>query len=147
MKKILFFLLLPAFAYAQQSKEVNDRIKKVENSLAPSVVYGDTIPKWNIEERMKHAGARGLTIAVIRNYKIEGVITTLPFGLFVLEHEAFLSGKFDTQFVEKYYTASKLAGNQKQNAELAAIVALRYWLNKQKEIKPVESVPTNWRIR
>jgi len=83
----------------------------------------------------------------IRNYKIEGVITTLPFGLFVLEHEAFLSGKFDTQFVEKYYTASKLAGNQKQNAELAAIVALRYWLNKQKEIKPVEPVPTRWKIR
>jgi len=71
MKKILFFLLLPAFACSQQSKEVNDRIRKVENSLAPSVVYGDTIPKWNIEERMKHAGARGLTIAVIRNYKIE----------------------------------------------------------------------------
>ena len=83
----------------------------------------------------------------IRNYKIEGVITTLPFGLFVLEHEAFLSGKFDTQFVEKYYSPSKLAGNQKQNAELAAIVALRYWLNKQKEIKPVEPVPTRWKIR
>jgi len=83
----------------------------------------------------------------IRNYKIEGVITTLPFGLFVLEHEAFLSGKFDTQFVEKYYTPSKLAGNQKQNAELAAIVALRYWLDKQKEIKPVDPVPTRWKIR
>jgi len=71
MKKILFFLLLPAFACSQQSKEVIDRINKVENSLAPSVIYGDSIPKWNIEERMKHNGTRGLTIAVIRNYKIE----------------------------------------------------------------------------
>jgi len=85
--------------------------------------------------------------AAIRDYKIEGVITTLSFGIFVLEHEAFLSGKFDTQFVGKYYTPSKLARNQKQNAELAAIVALKYWLDKQKEIKPVEAAPTNWTIR
>jgi acetyl-CoA carboxylase biotin carboxylase subunit len=85
--------------------------------------------------------------AAIRNYKIDGVITTLSFGTFVLEHEAFLSGKFDTQFVEKYFTPSNLAHNQKQNAELAAIIALRYWLNKQKKIKPVESTPTNWTKR
>jgi len=64
-----------------------------------------------------------------------------------LEHEAFLSGKFDTQFVGKYYTPSALARNQKRQAELAAIVAVKYWLDKQKEIKPVEPVPTNWRIR
>ena len=85
--------------------------------------------------------------AAISNYKIEGVITTLSFGLFVLEHEAFLSGKFDTQFVGKYYTPSALARNQKQHAELAAIVAVRYWLDKQKEIKPVEPTPTNWTKR
>ena len=72
MKKILFLLLLPVYAFSQNpSREVSERIKKVENSLAPTVVYGDTIPKWNIEERMKHNGTRGLTIAVIRNYKIE----------------------------------------------------------------------------
>jgi len=85
--------------------------------------------------------------AAIKDYKIEGVITTLSFGVFVLEHEAFVSGKFDTQFVGKYFTPSKLARNQKQNAEMAAIVALKYWLDKQKEIKPVEAAPTNWTIR
>jgi len=85
--------------------------------------------------------------SAISNYKIEGVITTLSFGLFVLEHEAFLSGKFDTQFVGKYYTPSALARNQKQHAALAAIVAVRYWLDKQKEIKPVEATPTNWTKR
>ena len=30
--------------------------------------------------------------AAIKDYKIEGVSTTLPFGTFVFEHEAFLSG-------------------------------------------------------
>lgn len=85
--------------------------------------------------------------AAIKDYKIEGVSTTLPFGTFVFEHEAFLSGKFDTHFVKEYYTPEKLVEKQKSNAELASIIALKYWLDKQKEIKPVESIPTNWTNR
>lgn len=82
--------------------------------------------------------------AAIKEYKIEGVATTLPFGSFVFEHEAFLSGKFDTHFVKNFYTPEKLIGRQRSNAELASIIALKYFFDKQKEIKPVESVPTNW---
>ena len=83
----------------------------------------------------------------IKEYKIEGVSTTLPFGEFVLEHPAFLSGKFDTHFVKKYYTPEKLAGKQRQYAELASIVALKYWLDEQKNVRAVETVPTNWKTR
>ncbi|MGZ8517751.1 MAG: ATP-binding protein, partial [Chitinophagaceae bacterium] len=85
--------------------------------------------------------------AAIKEYKIEGVATTLPFGSFVFDHEAFLSGKFDTHFVKEFYTPEKLIGKQRSNAELASIIALKYFLDKQKEIKPVESVPTNWANR
>ena len=85
--------------------------------------------------------------AAIKEYKIEGVSTTLPFGEFVFEHPAFLSGKFDTHFVKKYYTPEKLAGKQRHYAELASIVALKYWLDQQKNVRAVESVPTNWRTR
>jgi propionyl-CoA carboxylase alpha chain len=82
--------------------------------------------------------------AAISDYTIEGVSTTLPFGTFVFEHEAFLSGNFDTQFVQKYYTPEKLLTKEKANAQLAALIALKYWLEKQKEIKVVEPAPTNW---
>jgi len=85
--------------------------------------------------------------AAIKEYKIEGVSTTLPFGEFVFEHPAFLSGKFDTHFVKKYYTPEKLAGKQRHYAELASIVALKYWLDQQKNVRAVESVTTNWRTR
>jgi acetyl-CoA carboxylase biotin carboxylase subunit len=85
--------------------------------------------------------------AAIKDYKIEGVSTTLPFGSFVFDHEAFLSGKFDTHFVKEYYTPEKLISGQKSNAEIASIIALKYFLEKQKEIKPVEPVSTNWRSR
>lgn len=83
----------------------------------------------------------------IAAYSIEGVSTTLPFGSFVFEHSAFLSGKFDTHFLKEHYTSGILLDKQKSNAELAAIVALKYWLGKQKEIKTMESMPTNWRNR
>jgi acetyl-CoA carboxylase biotin carboxylase subunit len=85
--------------------------------------------------------------AAIAGYSIEGVQTTLPFGSFVLEHEAFLSGRFDTQFVQKYYSPEALVTLQQNKAALAALVALRYWLEKQKEVKAVEPVVTNWTKR
>jgi len=85
--------------------------------------------------------------SAIREYKIEGVSTTLPFGEFVFEHPAFLSGKFDTHFVKKYFTPEKLAVKQRQFAELAAIVALKFFLEQQKKVKPVETVSTNWKTR
>ena len=83
----------------------------------------------------------------IKNYKIEGLSTTLPFGSFVFEHDAFLSGKFDTHFVKKYYTPEKIKEKQKANAEIAGIAALKYWMNKQKIINPVENRSTSWKRR
>lgn len=45
MKKIVLLLLLPFSLFSQQNKkEVNDLIRKVETNLAPTVIYGDTIP-------------------------------------------------------------------------------------------------------
>jgi len=85
--------------------------------------------------------------AAISDYTIEGVPTTLPFGTFVFEHDAFISGRFDTHFVQKYYTPEKLLDKEKANAQLAALIALKYWAEKQKEIKVVEPLPTNWTKR
>ena len=49
-----------------------------------------------------------LMLKAISNYHIEGIETTLPFGTFVCEHEAFRSGNFDTHFVKKYYSPEVL---------------------------------------
>lgn len=86
-------------------------------------------------------------IAAIKNYKIEGVATTLPFGTFVMEHDAFVSGNFDTHFVNAHYTAGKIKDKQKANAEVAALVALEYYLEKQKVVKPVVNTSTSWKRR
>jgi propionyl-CoA carboxylase alpha chain len=80
-----------------------------------------------------------LMIEAIDNYKIIGAMTTLPFGKFVCEHEAFRSGNFDTHFVKNYYTPEKLQTEISEEAKLAALVALKLYLEDQKQLR----LPTN----
>ena len=74
-------------------------------------------------------------IQAIEGYKVEGVQTTLPFGKFVFEHEAFRSGKFDTHFVKKYYDATVLKKQMAIEAKIAALVALKQYFEDQKIIR------------
>ncbi len=63
-------------------------------------------------------------IRAIDDYQITGIKTTLPFCRFVMNHESFVSGDFDTNFVSKYFTPEKL--NTKENKayeDLAAAFA------------------------
>ena len=85
--------------------------------LAKLITYGKTR-----EESIE------LMIKAIANYHIEGISTTLPFGTFVMEHEAFRSGDFDTNFVKKYYDSNKLKAKFDKEAEIAALVALKRYL-------------------
>jgi len=72
MKKIFILFLLPLTVSSQTiDQSLKEKINAVENSLTPSVIFGDTIPKMNIVERMKATGIKGLSIAVIHSYKIE----------------------------------------------------------------------------
>src|SRR5678809_846085 len=52
------------------SKATEDTIKMVENGLSGSVQIQDSVNTWNIEERMKAKGINGVSIAMIRDYKI-----------------------------------------------------------------------------
>lgn len=71
----------------------------------------------------------------IDNYLIEGVQTTLPFGKFICEHDAFISGDFDTHFVKKYYSPEKLLEQHKEEAEIAALIALKHYLEDQQLLR------------
>lgn len=78
-----------------------------------------------------------LMLQAINNYQVEGVATTLAFGKFVFEHEAFASGNFDTHFVKQYYTPELLKAAQDEEATIAALIALKqYQIDKQLLTKP-----------
>jgi propionyl-CoA carboxylase alpha chain len=80
-----------------------------------------------------------IMIEAIQKYEIEGVLTTLPFGKFVFEHEAFKSGNFNTHFVKNYYSPEKLKQEIEAEANLAAFIGLKLYLDEQKQLK----VPVN----
>ena len=75
-----------------------------------------------------HAESRAAAIEkmirAIQDYEITGLETTLGFCEFVMKHEAFRSGNFDTRFVEKYFTPAVLQPEATHTEEaLVAILA------------------------
>jgi acetyl-CoA carboxylase biotin carboxylase subunit len=58
-------------------------------------------------------------IKAIDNYQISGVKTTLDFGKFVLKHEAFRSGKFDTNFVKEHFSSPELMKDAMEEESVA----------------------------
>lgn len=73
-------------------------------------------------------------IRAIDEYKIIGVETTLPFCKFVLQHEAFISGNFDTQFVQKHFSPEKLYIQSEDEAQIASIVSARLFNSLKKNL-------------
>ena len=76
-----------------------------------------------------------LILKAIENYKIKGVQTTLPFGTFVFEHEAFRSGDFDTHFVKNHYSPEAIKTKSANEAEVAAMMALKIYFEDQKIVQ------------
>ena len=62
-------------------------------------------------------------IRAIDEYKIIGLTTTLPFGRFVMQHEAFRKGAFDTHFIRDHFSADKLNAGSEEEKEIAAALA------------------------
>ena len=67
-KLLVLVYLLPLGALAQSNVDV--RIKRVEQGLLPPVlIKGES--SWSIEERMKHWKVPGLSVAVVKDFKLE----------------------------------------------------------------------------
>ena len=92
--------------------------------LAKLITYGKTR-----EESIE------LMIKAISDYKVKGISTTLPFGKFVMENQAFRDGDFDTNFVKKYYNADLIKEQYRDEAQIAAYIALEQYLEDQKQLR------------
>jgi len=74
-------------------------------------------------------------IYAIDNYKIEGVKTTLSFGKYVCLHKSFISGNYNTHFVKDFYTAEIIKNTQQEEAQLAALFAVKLYQEENKVLK------------
>ena len=117
-----------------------------EEGMAVPIFYDPMIAKLVTHGKNRTEAIQKMLVA-IQEFTIEGLSTTLPFGRFVCEHPAFISGKFDTHFIENHYTPGALKEQLKKHAELAALIALKHWLELQQETKAIKQLPSNWKSR
>ncbi len=105
-----------------------------EEGLEIPIYYDPMISKL-ITYGNSRAEAIQAMLDAIDGYLIEGVMTTLPFGRFVMRHEAFRSAAFDTHFVGTYYSPEKLQEERRQEMEVAARLALKLYLEDRQKLK------------
>jgi propionyl-CoA carboxylase alpha chain len=88
-------------------------------------------------------------VRAIDDYEITGVETTLGFCKYVMQHDSFTSGKFDTKFVEKYFKPENLQTVPTPEEEkIASLLAVK--MLTQKKHTTVTSTETteaksNWK--
>lgn len=91
-------------------------------------------------------------IRAINDYRITGIETTLDFCRFALQHKAFVSGDFDTKFVERYFTPDKLIPEfADEEKELLAALAVEFFQKIENRVNPIQALnpkpSTNWKNR
>jgi acetyl/propionyl-CoA carboxylase alpha subunit len=103
-----------------------------DSMLSKLITYGKD--REEAISRMKRA---------IQDYTIAGVKTTLPFALFVMDNEHFISGNFDTHFVKTHFTDPTVLDNSnEEEAQIAALLA-QYLHTENTSITSVEAQSEN----
>ena len=92
-------------------------------------------------ERLKRA---------IDEYHIHGLETTLEFGRYVLDHDAFVSGQFDTGFVGTHFDTARFEQYRQDRAsgvDWSAATAALESNETQHTASPISSTPSAWKGR
>ncbi|MGM9511855.1 acetyl-CoA carboxylase biotin carboxylase subunit [Larkinella sp. GY13] len=109
-----------------------------EQGMAIPIYYDPMIAKL-VTTGATRAEAIEKMIRAIDEYRITGVQTTLPFCRFVMLHDAFRSGQFDTHFVNHYFTPDKLTPETSlEETQLAGVLAA--WLFQNRQVKTAPEV-------
>ena len=123
----------------------------VEEGGQVSIHYDPMLSKLIIHGPTREAAIERM-ISAIDNYDILGVKTTLDFGRFAVDHEAFRSGVFDTGFVNDHFSPEKLIRELPVSddvfAEIVAELSLKANTQNSNNLKVAET-PTRspWRNR
>ena len=133
---------LPSVGTLEKYKLPEGEGIRVDNGFEEGMdvpIYYDPMLSKLITYGKSREEAIELMIDAIDNYEVQGVMTTLPFGRFVCEHEAFRSGNFDTHFVKNYYSPEMLRKSTEEEARIAAVIALKQYLKDQKVLRTPNS--------
>ena len=93
-----------------------------EEGMDIPVHYDPMIAKIVVHAEDRPAAIEKM-VRVIDEFQLEGIESTLPFGKFVMQHEAFRSGNYTTHFVGNHFRPELLDNTSKDDEALAAAVA------------------------
>jgi len=108
----------------------------VEEGQPVTINYDPMISKltvWGTDRE----DARKKMLRALDEYEIAGCRTTIPFCRFTLEHEAFISGKYDTHFVPDHFKPELL--NKPIDDHIVALASSLLKMSAQDESKPAEN--------
>ncbi len=95
-----------------------------EEGMDIPIYYDPMIAKLIVHAADRNAAIAKMTRA-IADYQVTGVQTTLPFCSWAINHEAFVSGDFDTHFVKNFYQPEILNQRNEEEALIAAALAIK----------------------
>ena len=112
-------------------------------------IYYDPMISKLITHGANREQARLRMLRAIDEYQISGVATTLDFCDFALRHDAFISGNFDTKFVDKYFTPEALNDNSTEKEALAIALAAHILHEKSNGNEPLNGSEklSKWKLR
>ncbi len=113
----------------------------IEQGSEISIYYDPMISKLVVWDWSRQQAINKM-LRALQEYEISGVDTTIPFCEFVLEHEAFKSGKFDTHFVQNYYLNREKPESSDEKNQAAAVLSA-FLHNIERNKVSVEKTPVN----
>jgi acetyl-CoA carboxylase, biotin carboxylase subunit len=119
-----------------------------EKGMEISVYYDSMISKLIAWGQTRDEAISRL-VRAINEYDITGIPTTLSFGKWAVQHEAFVSGNFDTHFIQRYFTPVVLWEPDERVAITAGILAAKILETKrgEKTIAPISQSTGKWKQR
>ncbi|MCO5230863.1 MAG: acetyl-CoA carboxylase biotin carboxylase subunit [Chitinophagales bacterium] len=104
----------------------------MEEGMDIPIYYDPMIAKLAVYGKNRDEAIQNMKKA-IESYHIVGAKTTLPFGTFVMNHPAFISGDFNTKFVDNYFKPNEF---KEAEFQIAAILVAKL-LNEKSEFELV----------
>lgn len=104
------------------------------------VYYDPMIAKLIVHAVDRETAINKMTRA-IDEYQIRGIATTLDFCKFSINHKAFVSGDFDTKFVDQYMDDFLNFGVDESIQEIGSVVAYEAYQEHVKSQQPMEVKP------
>ena len=112
------------------------------------IYYDPMIAKLVVHGATRDEAIERLCRAVDEFY-VKGIQTTLSFGKWAVQQEAFRKGDFDTKFIDKYFKPEYLTETSPETDEIAALLGSYIWEKSKLQQATVSSngSGSNWKLK